>query len=197
MGVMKSMGNKILIGLVVLVVAAGAWFGASRYLVSKLDGTGGVTAPQEKDPMVTYTSPELGITFAYPEQRYTLSVHASGNAEREWHTITLVPSSFVPVEGGEGPPSMSIAAYSNEGVTLEQWIRGDARSNFKLSPDDTLTATTLDGHPAYTYRHSGLYETDALAVLVGTKVYVFEAGWLAVGDQSRADFVRILGSVDL
>jgi len=187
---------KTLVGVaVVLVLAGAAWFGASRYLVSKLDGTGGVTASQEKDPMVEYRSAELGITFAYPEQRYTLSVHASGNAEREWHTVTLVPSTFVPVEGGEGPPSISIAAYSNEGVTLEQWIRGDARSNFKLSIDGALVPLALNGRSGYAYRHSGLYKTDAVAVAVNDRVYVFESGWLALTDQSRTDFLRILDSV--
>jgi len=189
---------KILVAIAaVLVLAGAAWYGGSRYLVSKLDGTGGVTAPQQQDPMVKYTSTELGVSFNYPEQRYTIETHRSGNGEREWHTITLVPSDFVPVEGGEGPPSINITVIPNiEGQGLEQWIHGDARSNFKLSQDDKLTATTLGGHAAFAYRYSGLYENDAVATVTNGNIYLFEAGWLAAGDQGRADFARILESVE-
>jgi hypothetical protein len=195
------MQKTLLIVLAVLVVLGAGWYLFSTYLVSKLDGTGGVTAPQEEqggDRLVRYESSGLGIAFTYLENRYTLTTHTNGSAEREWQTITLVPSDFMPVEGGEGPPAITISILDNpEKLTLEQWIKGDSRSNWKLAPDNAqLRAATVGGEEGFAYQHSGLYETDAVAVMHDGKVYLFEGGWLTTNDEIRRDFERLLEKVE-
>jgi hypothetical protein len=187
------MKKAVIIVLAVMLVAGAGYYAFSRYLVSRLDGTGGVQAPQEN--LHTYNSPELGLSFKYLS-RFEPVLHNSSKAGEESYTVVLLPVGYIPPQGGEGPPAIAIAAYPNtEGLTLGQWVRADARSNFKLSPG-ALATTTLDGHFALAYRYSGLYETDALAVAVGSKVYVFSVGWLDASDELRADFSRLLTSVE-
>lgn len=187
------------VGIVVAVVLAlgAGYYLFANYLVSKLDGTGGVTAPQEQDPQVAYSANGLGLSFKYPEKRYTLSTHQSGNDERKWDNIVLVPSDFTPVDGGEGAPSISILVLPNpEKLSLEQWIKGDARSNWKLSPDNAqLRPTTVGGEDGYAYIHGGLYETDAVAVAHGDTIYLFEVGWMNSDDGIRSDFAKLLETV--
>jgi hypothetical protein len=190
------MQKPIVIGVVVVIaLAAIAYFG-SVYLVSRLDGTGGVTASPEPTPAGQRYSSEDGLTFYYPE-RYELSSRTEGNAERQWDVLVLLEKTNAPVgEGTEGPPAITVGVYPNtEGYTLEQWIKGDARSNFKLSTDQKLTPTTVGGLPALAYGHTGLYETDAVAVAAYDKIFVFSAGWLERSDRMRQDFQDILKTV--
>lgn len=184
---------KIILG--VLVVGAVAWgvaFVTARYLASRLDGTGTTNSPQTN--LLQYSS-EDGVSFMYPDT-YELSSRTEGTAERQWDILLLLPAGYVPPQGGEGPPAISLGVYPNpEGLGLEQWVRGDNRSNFKLSSDQKLTPTTVGGLPAVAYAHSGLYEADAVAVAVGSKIFLFEAGWQTPSDATRADFQPLLKTV--
>ena len=183
----------ITIGVVVLVVlAGGAWFG-SRYLVSKLDGTGGVQTSQEN--MLQYSGEE-GITFMYPNT-YTITSRTEGNAERQWDVLVFLPKDYVAPEGGEGPATIGLSIFDNpEQMELEQWIKGDARSNWKLAAEGSMLAgTTMGGYPALAYQHSGLYETTVVAATVGGKIYLFSAGWLTPEDQTLRDLGNILPTV--
>jgi len=90
--------------------------------------------------------------------------------------LVLLPKGYAPPQGGEAPPAISMSVFSNvEGLSLEQWIKGDNRSNFKLSQDGVLASTTVGGEPALAYTHSGLYETDAVVVSRRGKLFLFEA----------------------
>ncbi len=147
---------------------------------------------------VEYISEAAEISFSYPVT-YRVDSRIEGNAERNWPVIILmdkVAASNIP-QGGEGPPSIAIAAYPNpEGLGLEQWILSDARSNWKLAAQDGgLGSRTVGGEPALAYRHSGLYETDAVAVAKNGTVYLLSAGWLTAEDKIRADFEDLLKTV--
>ncbi len=182
--------TAILIGLL-LVLGAG-WFLFSTYLVSKLDGTGGVTAPQSD--LTAYESEHFGLSFQYRNVYVATTTHA-GNGEREWHVLLLLPEGYVPPQGGEGPAAITVQDIPNpEGVSLEQWVKSDNRSNWKLDGTEPQ-ATTIGGKPALTYRHSGLFEFDAAAVAHNGKIYLFEAGWMAAEDKIRTDFAKLLSTV--
>jgi hypothetical protein len=161
--------------------------------VSKLDGTGGVTAPQEQTEQ--YSS-EDGVQFQYPD-RYELSSRTEGNAERQWDTLVLLPKNYTAPQYGEGPPTISMSVFQNpEGLSAAEWVRGDERSNWKLIVDDRAsTTTTVGGLPALWYHFSGLYETDSVAVSANGKIFLFSVGWLEPQDQTRTDFQTLLKSV--
>lgn len=190
---MTTLG-KIIVLIVVLVVGAFAIaFGFSRYLVSKLDGTGGAVAPQEE--FLQYSSEE-GYSFMYPNT-YELSSHTEGNAERQWDVLVFLPKGYVPPEAGEGPATIAVSSFPNpEGFDVETWVKGDARSNWKLTLDDRAsTTTTVGGEPALWYHYSGLYETDAVAVAKGDRIFLFTVGYLGREDQVRKDFNALLKTV--
>jgi hypothetical protein len=187
-----TMQKAIGIGIAVVVVLGAGWYFFSTYLVSKLDGTGGVQVPQTT--LVQYGSEE-GVSFLYPNT-YELSSRTDGNAEREWDVLLLLPKGYVPPQGGEGPPAIAVSIFPNtEGTGLEAWVKGDARSNYKLSSTGALTAGVVGGEEALFYQHSGLYETDAVAVAKGGKIYLFSAGWLSGEDQIRSDFQELIKTV--
>ncbi len=186
------MNRTIGVVLAAIVLLALLAYGGARYLVGKLDGSGPF-APAEN--LRTLSSEHIGLAFSYPD-RYIATTTHEGNAERTWHAITLLPAGYEPPLGGEGPPTIHVQEVPNpEGLPLEQWIRGDNRSNFKLSSDGSLAQTTVGGEPALAYRYSGLYENDAVAVAHGAKVFVFSAGWLAPEDRIRTDFAYLLDTV--
>jgi hypothetical protein len=155
------------------------------------------TSAPGANPIQVYSSSELGISFEYPAADYHINLHTEGTAEREWHTLVLIPKDYAEAPGGgEGPPAIAISMFDNiEGLSLEQWVRGDARSNFKLSNDQRLASTSIGGSPALKYSHSGLYETDAIAVSRGSKIYLLSVGWLTPQDLTRADFQDLYTSL--
>lgn len=179
--------------LVVAVVATGIYVLFSRYVVSRLDGTGGVSAPQGQ--LQQYSS-EDGYSFMYPST-YELSSRTEGTAERQWDVLLLLPAGYVPPQGGEGPPTISVGVFPNpEGLPLEAWVRGDARSNWKMIVDERASRpATVGGEPAVWYHYSGLYEVDSVAVAHGGKILLFSGDWLNPSDQIRADFNALLNTV--
>jgi len=186
---------KKAVGIVAVLVALGAGFYLfSTYIVSKLDGTGGVTAPQSD--MTAFESAHIGLRFQYPNT-YVASTTHTGNAEREWHVVTLLPEGYVPPQGGEGPPAIVVQDIPNpEGLSLEVWIKSDARSNWKLAPDNaTLTPVTVGGESGLKYQHGGLYMSDAVAVSHNGKIYLFEGAWQDANDRIRVDFAKLIETV--
>ena len=182
------------IAVVVIVLGAVAFaasFGVSRYLVSKLDGQG---SPIQNTNLLQYASEE-GYQFLYPD-RYELSSRTEGNAEREWDVLVLLPKGYTPPQNGEGPPSISISVFPNpEGFSVDQWVMGDMRSNFKLSASQDLAPTEIDGERALFYQYSGLYETDAYAVAHEGKIFLFAGGWMGENDPIRTHFQQLVGTV--
>lgn len=188
------MHKPVAITLVIIALIGLAWYGASRYLVSRLDGTGGVHAPADRSQL--FSSPAMGLAFSYGEA-YEATTTEHGTDERMWHTVVLLPKGYKAPEGGEGPPAITVSDFPNpEHLSLEEWVLGDARSNWKLAAQDGgLGSTTVAATPGLMYLHSGLYETDAVAVARGDKVYLFEAGWQTPEDQIRKDFDTLLSTV--
>ncbi len=154
--------------------------------------------PLEEPPAVTntYSSDELSVVFEYPKN-YMLQTFEQGTGERMWTTLTLIDTEILrsAIENGasEGPPSIAIEVFANlEEYTAEEWIKGMSYSNYKLSPDGVLMPTTIGGESALRYRHSGLFEADAVVAVHGGKVYKFSVTWLTEDDQNRVDFENII-----
>jgi hypothetical protein len=186
------MRNKALFVVAVIALLAGGYFLFSQYLVSRLDGTGGVSAPAGSD-LEQYDSPALGVSFTYPFARYDIQTPAEG-------TVVLVPEGYVPPQGGEGPPAITITSVAVDPSTdLESWIRTDKRSNFYLSADQKLaggpTHELVGGEPGFMYRYSGLYENMAIATKHSSKIYVFNVSWSDSQDLIRKDFTELISSV--
>jgi hypothetical protein len=181
--------KRVVVTLLAVALVAGAcYFALSRYLVSRLDGTGGAVAPPGSG-LEVYHSGALGVSFSYPFARYDIQAPAPD-------TLVLLPEGYVPPQGGEGPPAITVTMFNDaEGLPLEQFIQNEPKTNYPLSPDKTLTQTTLGGLPAVAYTYTGLYESDAAAVKVGSRVYVFAAAWADAGDQIRQDFKSLLQTV--
>lgn len=184
---MRMTNKALLYTLAALAVAAGAYFLYSGRLEGRLDGIGSAAAPADSG-IETYRLEALGISFDYPSAVYDVQTHQEG-------TVALLPAGFVPPQDGEGPPSITITSLDNAGgLALEEFLKKEPRTNFALS-DQKLSTTTVGGRLAYAYSHSGLYETDAVAVATGEKVYVFAAGWMQADDRIRQDFKDIIKSV--
>jgi hypothetical protein len=146
----------------------------------------------------TYSSEKYGLSFTYPSF-YELTEHdGEGSALREQHTIVLTNRADLPLpEGGEGPPTITIAMYQNnlDSMTTEDWIRGSSASNFKLSEEQRLTSVTLDGKPALSYRWSGLYEGTTIALARPDWIYAFTVTYFEPGADIVQDFVAVRDSV--
>lgn len=159
------------------------------------------TASQNPEPVTEvedneYHSAQYGISFTYPDT-YNMTEHDAGTGERMTHSVVLIDKGFQPMQDSEGPPAIAVTIFENpENLSLENWITTTSYSNYKLTTDETLRATTVGGRPALAYTHSGLYETDAVVVMNNGRVYMFTAGWLTAGDQTRADLQTILSSVE-
>jgi predicted Zn-dependent protease len=142
----------------------------------------------------TYSSDENGISFNYPSG-YTLEERKQTFEGEGMAVITIMESDFVIPEMGEGPPSIAIIIVPNtDNLSLEAWIKQKSISNYQLS-DEKLSSTTVAGKPAIAYTHSGLYETDAIAVEHEGKIYLMSAGWHDAASATRTDFQNLLKTV--
>lgn len=177
--------NVYLVIALIAVAAAGFLFWRTGYVPDQ----SGIPAG-----MLQYSS-EDGVSFLYPDS-YELSSRTEGNGERLWDILVLLPKEYVLPANSEGPPVISMSVFQSDGAAVETWVRGNARSNFKLSADDTLTGTMVGGEPALAYRYSGLYEADAVAVAHRGKIFLFEVGWLTPEDKIVEDFQNLLDTVE-
>ena len=190
-----SLMKRLFVVIVILLAAVVAYYAVTTNWQRYSEP---LTATSTPEALVGYSSPRMGIAFEYPNT-YSLVERDEGTGEREWRTIVLVDkvaAANVP-EGGEGPPAITISDFPNvEGLALETWIKGDARSNWKLADGDgALGSTTVDGKPALTYRHTGLYEATVVALAYNDKIYFFSVQWLTPEDKIRKDFEKLLETV--
>lgn len=160
-----------------------------------------IVEPAEKQ----LSLPNYGLSFEYPS-KYFLEQRKTGNGERDRYSIILTEDTEAnrQIREGQGPPtegpvSINIDIYQNnlDGLTAEQWIKNSSFSNFKLSPDEKISTTTVSGRPALAYRWSGLYEADNIVVATNDYIYSFVVTYIDPAEQIRKDFNTVLGSVNL
>lgn len=150
---------------------------------------------QHVTPRPEFVSDEIGIRFTYPDV-YHPTVRRDSFKGAEIHVVTLIDASTTVPDMSEGPTAISLIQVPVPPATsLETWVRGASISNFNLSPDQVFIPTKVGGEAALAYRHSGLYEFDAVAVKHGNTIYLFSASWMNQEDRIRSDFKDVLSSV--
>lgn len=108
-----------------------------------------------------YTSEAYGFSFSYPEG-YLITEGVAGS---DHYAIRLVKEEdAIPPENGEGPTSITIDIYTNNTLSLSEWVTTSNLSNFSLG-DKISTPTNVSGVSAVSYRWSGLYEGETTAFL--------------------------------
>ena len=181
---------------IVLVIAGGAF---CAYFFWPFSGSMSSTPSSQALQNAGYAFDSLGIKFSYPKS-YVFESYPLGDEEESWQSFMLVreadKASADANGASEGPVSINISIFQNPShVSLENWIRTSPHSNFNLSSDQKLTPTTLGGQPAFSYQYSGLYESDAIAVLWQDQIYVLSVWWMDAKDAIRTDFANILKTV--
>ena len=161
-----------------------------------------MSAPWQRPvpPPSTYSSSVYGISFSYPDA-YALEEREAGNGERYRYVITLIDKGAlanVP-QDGEGPPAISIDIFQNnlDKQKVEEWIRGNSYSNFKLPPDGALASTTVAGRDAYAYRWDGLYRGESVVFAHKDNIIMASVTYLSPEDAIHSDFLQILASLAL
>src|SRR3989344_2692375 len=149
---------------------------------------------------VLYRNPTYSISFQYPD-RYELREREAGTQERYHYSITLIDKEAFPEipQNGEGPPAITVDIFQNNLDTLliEQWVHGTNDSNFKLSPDDALTSTTVAGVPALSYTWDGLYLGRSVVLSHKDNIVVLSVQWLTEEDAIIEDSAKVLASLKL
>jgi hypothetical protein len=179
-----------ILGFILLLAAFGAavWYFGFREVALSPSAGGEAGA--------LYTFNDAGLYFQYP-QTYTFESYPLEDDTESWTSLMLVRTKDkeqAEANGAsEGPVAITVGIFdAQSGQSLEDWIKSDSHSNFALSPDQKLTPQTVGGEPALAYEHSGLFENDAVAVIHGGKIYLFEASWADANDPLRSDFQNLL-----
>jgi hypothetical protein len=148
-----------------------------------------------------YTNTQYGILFEYPTT-YAVREKEVGNSERRHYSIALISKTWLanqPPEAGEGPTAITFEIYQNnlDKISLEDWVRGANDSNFKLSPDGTLSKVPVAGTQALFYRWDGLYRGESYALAHKGTIIVISVTYDSPTDPIHQDFQSVLSSLDL
>lgn len=190
-----STGAKIVLFILGLVVVAFVVaFVISSYLVSKLDGTGGVTTPHEEQTDMQQYASEDGYSFKYPDT-YEISSRPSESGDGD--ALVLLPKGYVPPTGGEGPPTIAVQVFQNtHNLDIDTWLTTDSRANWHLSRPGGAEPIMVGGERGVSYGYSGLYETNAVLVGKNNRLYLFTVGWLNPDDPQVHDFDHLLETLE-
>lgn len=184
--------------MVIAVVAAAAVLGLRRSAEPDVQGQATTTPNSLK----AYSNAEYGISFAYPAE-YRLDERDTGNGERKRREITLIHKddyeSLTRGERSEGPTAITIELFQNDidKMTVRDFVTKTGGSNFKLSPDGTLSSTTAAGAPALAFRWSGLYEGRSIAFEHRGWIIVASVTYMSPDDAIVAAFESLMGSMTL
>ena len=178
-----------LIAIAAAVVILGAWF---------------LIPGRDVEPVQTYESAALGISFSY-SGRYVLLEQDQSTGARTLHVVVLMEDTEEnralvggeSSDGREGPPTITIAIHQNhlDNYTTERFIRDTNFSNFKLS-DGKLVPFTAGSEEGLRYHASGLYENENVVVARADFVYMFTVNYLTPEEEIVRDFERVLQTVE-
>ena len=178
-----------LIAIAAAVVILGAWF---------------LIPGRDVEPVQTYESAALGISFSY-SGRYMLLEQDQSTGARTLHVVVLMEDTEEnralvggeSSDGREGPPTITIAIHQNnlDNYTTERFIRDTNFSNFKLS-DGKLVPFTAGSEEGLRYHASGLYENENVVFARPDFVYLFTVNYLTPEQEIVRDFERVLQTVE-
>ena len=148
----------------------------------------------QKDTRKAYPTEDFGVTFTYPKDYLFEERELS-----DGRVLTLIentPDNETTTTPREGPVSMTIARHRNpEKLGLHEWIRSRQESNFHLS-NGMLVPTTIGGENALMYTWSGLYQGESVVSEKDDSIFMFSVTYLLPQDAIRADFQKMLDSVE-
>lgn len=143
-----------------------------------------------------YENDTLGIRFEYPDE-YELQSRELGNGKNGHLSLVLLDKDFVPVEGGEGPPTINLDLYQSPAEPdALTWVNSNQFSNFALS-DGKYEERGISGKPGITYKSDGLYATDNLVVKNRDYILHVSGGYIAAEDEIRDHYEDVLDSLEL
>ncbi len=189
---MKKALIIFIVAALLVAGAAAAWFVSSTWKPA--------SSPQ---PGVEAGAPfvfdDAGLYFQYPRM-YVFESYPLNDESVSWTSLMLIraadKASAEANGASEGPVFINVGIFPNpDHETIESWVQNSPHSNFALSKDQKMNATTLGGQKAYSYEHSGLFESDAIAVAHGDFIYLFEGSWADAHDTIRSDFQNLLKTV--
>lgn len=184
----SKVGASIGIVIILLVLLTGAvWVG-----VQKFSRSAPPLSPVEETFIRYSTSSPFALSFLYPNSLF-LEEKQVKDAAGVHTQIVLVENSEenrLLREGKtsprEGPIAITIDVLDNTSalMPIEKWILQDSRSNYALATSD-LSTTTIAGFTGFSYSATGLYESDNIAVSVGSHIL-----FLTVTYMTKDDFLR-------
>jgi len=187
------MQKTLFVAAIVFVIAAGAYMYLTRGPATEPSTNTATSTPAITDEV--YTSTSGGFSFTY-SSNYKVEARSDSYEGEPISVMTLIDEKIVVPEQSDGPTAISIIVLPNtKKLTLGEWVKTKSISNFNLSPDKKLSSTTVAGEPGVSYIHTGLYESDAVAVVHGDKIYLFSVGWADSTAAIRTDFQKLLLSV--
>jgi hypothetical protein len=150
----------------------------------------------EEAEIETYENAALGIRFNFPDT-YRIESRELGDGKNGHLSIVLVDKDFIPVEGGEGPPTINFDIYQSPAEPdALTWVNSNPFSNFALS-DGKYEERGISGRPAVAYKSDGLYATDNIVVMNRDYILHVSSGYIAEDDEIRNHFKDVLRSLEL
>lgn len=177
-------------GIVLAVIVAGVYVFSDQDAITP-------PAPNNEGQQSTFSDDTLSLEFSYSEE-YALEKREIEVDGALATYLTLIPSTYVAPQGGEGPPALTVAVYPNRsGKPLADWLA--SMTNTAPSPTGgwDFQEATVDGKAALAYTSTGLYESDNVAVAANGMIYIFSASWMTREDETLSALETILRSVDL
>lgn len=190
---MKRTFNPQIIALIAValaVVAVGAYVFSGAEVQAPTQTNG---APQ----LSTFEDESLPLSFSY-SQEYALEKREIEVGGVMATYLTLIPADYVPPQGGEGPPAITVAVYPNPaGKPLADWLAGMTNAAPTPTGGWDFSEATIDGRDGLAYTSTGLYESDNIAVASSGNIYVFSAAWMTREDRTLKELDTLLRSVNL
>lgn len=175
--------------------------------VTLTDGEETIGGTFHKSPSVngmkSFRFDKFGISLQYPDDHLLFTGSSSISIAPEEKILDAIARIRTGAGGGEGPPGIYFTFFevSNQFLSLEEWIRTDSRSNWKLAlpsweeQKNTLTPTTVADVPAFEYHNEGLYSYDYVAFEHGD--WVVLASGASGSDTPNPNFQTVINSLQL
>lgn len=179
-----------------------ALIGLGAYSFLRIDPEVTQVAQEESaaNQVTTYTSPALGLTFAYRPgpSGYVIEEREPAQPTDLLGTVVAIQSADVgqAPEGGEGPPTITMQAFKNAtNLAPEAWAEANVQySNINLKMGEVQT-TQVNGAPGIRYMADGLYASENVVVARGETIYIFTGMFMDENSDLRRDFAPLLNSV--
>lgn len=146
---------------------------------------------------------DYGFTFAYPSgaDGYTLQIPSDGAhgdlvfTESIFDTTEYkqLQESTIP---REAPASLTVQVYRNPmNLPAREWITQTEESNYRLSPNGTISEVSLGSTSFEGYQFDGLYRTDAYVYGKDGYIYVFANMWDNPESGMKKDMETLIAGV--